>query len=766
MGRIALVAPLALWSAALFGQSPEVPAGGGPPEPAAPELPEAAAADAPASTATVPAPEPPTTPPPAAPVVTEVVFENKTYFKDETLRSFLLHPVPGPLDRPALDADASRVRARFLDRGFLAAAVTARVEPTASPASVRAVFHIEAGLRADLKSVSVVGNVDVPEAALREGFFSRPPEPLGAVTRAGFFHRPYLDQDAQRLVANYYKRGYLEARVLDTRVEAWPSLDGISVTLQVIEGPVYELAGVTLTGEAPEGADLAALRANIAVKDGDVCDLVSIQLQADALLEPLRALGHPFARFEQAVEVAPPPSGEVAHRAVRITLKFVRGPKPKVRQVLVTGNKGTAERVIRRDVEVDAGMAYDHAALKTTERQLMGTGFFSAVHARAVPTDDATVVDVEVAVTEQQTWLFSVAPAFDTSAGGEGLIMVGVLADRNLLGTGLFTSAFARLSGKKQTFDVTLSDPRFLDTRATLTGEAHRREISYRGFRTRSEAGVGARSTMPLGLGFVVGGGLGVEYGGVVLYDDKNDGFAGPALELDGPTELGLLPAGVFRNVARASVAFDKRDSLLLPRNGVYADVSGAYAGPFTLSGLAFLDGGASLKLYWTPAFAITLKSNTEVGGVINPHGGEVPVTDRYFLGGLGSVRGFPALTLSPIATLPTTDGGTVDLEIGGVVRLVQNLELEFPLWPDTPFRGFLFLDGGNAFSETELATVFAGGDIGRGAALPLGLFVSTGFGVLIETPVLPFRFEWSVPLTARAGDQPISFFLGIGSAF
>ncbi|MBI1948083.1 MAG: outer membrane protein assembly factor BamA [Deltaproteobacteria bacterium] len=768
MGRLALVAPLLLWSPALFAQSSDVPVGGGPPEPAAAEVPAAALPDAPASTSPTPVPEPAPAPAPepAAQAVTEVVFENKTYFKDETLRTFLQHPIPGPLDRATLDADAERVRARFVDRGFLAATVTVRVEATASPTAVRAVFRIEAGTRAELKSVSVVGNVDVPEAALREGFFSRPPEPLGAVTRAGFFHRPYLDQDAQRLVANYYKRGYLEARVLDTRVEAWPSLDGISVTLQVIEGPVYELAGIKLVGEAPEGADTAALRTRIAVKDGDVCDLVSIQQQADGLLEPLRALGHPFARFEQAVEVATPPSGNPSHRAVRLTLKFVRGPKPTVRQVVVTGNKGTQERVIRRDVEVEAGKPYDHATLKTTERQLLATGFFSAAQARAVPTDDPNVVDVEVTVTEQQTFLFSVAPAFDTSAGGEGLILVGLLADRNLFGTGLFTSAFARLSGKKQTFDLTVTEPRLLDSHATLTGEAHRREISYRGFRTRSEAGVGVRAGMPLGLGFVVGGGLGAEYGGVVLYDEKADGFAGPALVLDGPTGLGLLPAGVFRNVVRASVAFDKRDSLLLPRNGVYADVSGAYAGPFTLSGLGFLDGGASLKLYWTPAFGITLKSNTEVGGVVNPHGGQVPVTDRYFLGGLGSVRGFPALTLSPVAELPTTDGGTVELEVGGVVRAVQNLELEFPLWPATPFRGFLFLDGGNAFSEGELATVLAGGAIDRGATLPLGLFVSTGFGVLIETPVLPFRFEWSVPLTARAGDQPISFFLGIGSAF
>lgn len=358
-----LVAPLVLLAAAPgLGQGADPPSGapgGGPPSEAPPEPPPPAAADAPPMAEPVPAPAEAT---PAAQVV-EVTFENKSYFKDETLRSFLQHPIPGPLDEPTLLTDVERVRARYVDRGFLAAQVRLRMEATASPMQLRAIFVVDAGERAELRAVHVVGNVEVPEAALKEGFFSRPPEPLGAVTRAGFFHRPYLDQDAQRVVANYYKRGFLEARVLDTRVQAYSSLDGIAVTLQVLEGPLYELAGIELTGEALEGVDLTALRAQIAVKDGEVCDLVTIQQQADVLLEPLRALGHPFARFEQAVEVAPPPSGDAAHRAVRLTLKFVRGPKPLVREVRVSGNKGTQERVIRRDVEVVEGKPYDHAAL-------------------------------------------------------------------------------------------------------------------------------------------------------------------------------------------------------------------------------------------------------------------------------------------------------------------------------------------------------------------------------------------------------------------
>jgi outer membrane protein insertion porin family len=362
----------------------------------------------------------------------------------------------------------------------------------------------------------------------------------------------------------------------------------------------------------------------------------------------------------------------------------------------------------------------------------------------------------------------SIAPAFDATFGGEGLILVGIAADRNLLGQGLYGSVFGRVSQKRQTFDVSLQEPRLLDTHVTLTGEMHRREINYGNYKVRSEVGGGLRTAYNiLESGVVVGGGVGVEYGGVVLFSKKNgDTFNGPRLVTNTADDRGLLPSGVFRNTVRVSVAFDKRDSVLFPRNGFYLDASTAYAGPLTLSGLSFLDSGASVRGYFTPLFGITLKSNTDVGVVIDPHGGDVPVTDRYFLGGLGSVRGYAPLSLGPSRQVPLERGGTTAIFVGGTMRAVQNLEVEFPIWPDTPFRGFVFLDAGNAFGEGEVDRALQGDDLGRGAELVLGLFVSTGFGVLLETPVLPIRLEWSVPLTARKNDQPINFFLGVGSAF
>jgi outer membrane protein insertion porin family len=423
--------------------------------------------------------------------------------------------------------------------------------------------------------------------------------------------------------------------------------------------------------------------------------------------------------------------------------------------------------VFAREILVQVGERYDHKLVKLSEKQLMQTGLLQAAQARVVPADaqnvgagavDEALVDVEFVVTETTTWLLSPAVFGDAN---EGLIFIGVAGDRNLFGTGLQAFASVQWSSLRFLFDASLTEPRLFSTRSSATIEAHRRELRYRDFTITSVIGSSLRANYAYELGFqlggparvFVGGGAGVEYGGVVPFDV-------PELNLK---PSALLPQDTFRNTVELRGGFDSREGGLSPRNGLFASVDVTTAGPWTASGLAFVDVGASLKGFYSPFFDITLKSNTQLGVIVNPLGDQAPVTDRYFLGGLGSLRGFFPRSIGPVQGVELVGGGSVGVEVGGVVRVVQNAEVEFPLWPGAPFRGFGFVDVGNAFGEDEL-----GGAVERNTDFLLldAFMMSTGFGVLLETPVLPFRFEWSVPVTRRSFDQPINFFLGVGSAF
>jgi outer membrane protein insertion porin family len=733
-----------------------------------------------------------------------VVFDNRVYFRESTIRGFVGHPVPGRLDVAQLNLDAETLQAKYKSRGFLAARVTAEVRPGKNPYGRVGAFVIEAGDRAPLNKVRIVGNRHVDDLTLRNGFFSRPPEPLGWVTRAAFYHKPFVDQDVQRLLANYYARGFLEARVAEHRVEAQPDLDGLELVFQVVEGPVYELISLELSGDLPEGQTAALLRQRVGVRDGAVCDLIKIQQDADAILDDLREVGYPFARVEQAVEIGPPPSGDVDRRGIGLKLKLVKGQKATVREIRVSGNQGllygTLDRVILRDVLLDPGDEYQHSLLKLSQQRLMGLGYFSQVEIKPVPTDDPALVDIEVKVAEQPTWLLNLAPAY---VGNEGFILIGIAADRHVLGSGLSVSLIGTLSFQRQVFDFSVAEPRLFDTRIGVTGEAHRRLIAYQDYRIGSEFGGGVSvrfPVAPLSWGLFLGGSATSEFGGVVPYTENE-----VAVPIETPAN-DLFPQKVFRNVGQATATWDLRDNLLSPRNGVFATASVSYAGRYSGSGFGiplqsiedgigvdvpfidpYLEGGdgsaldflkaeGNLRLFFSPFWNITFKTNTRVGVAFNPHGGDVPVTDRFFLGGFGSIRGYFPRSIGPTRQGPKTDGQPI--RVGGVHMFAQNTEIEFPLWPETPFRGFLFADAGNTFDEGELFGMvnpsdpigtFLGAGLDRGTPiLPVGLFWSVGFGLLIQTPVLPLRFEWSVPLTRRKTEatRPIDFFFGIGSAF
>jgi outer membrane protein insertion porin family len=713
------------------------------------------------------------------PTLVRIEFPGRVYFKDETLQTFVQSQLDAPVDEAMLQDDATTIADQYRARGYLRATVDVEVVPVeaiATPGARAAVarFVIRAGERAELKAVHVVGNARVDEASLKDGFFSRPPEPLGALTRAGLFHRPYLEQDQQRIVFNYYKRGFLEARVLDTRVTASSDLSGIEVTLSVQEGAQYRLASLTFTGDLPEGETSSSWRARVPLADGGVADLVTLNQQTDPLLDAWREKGFPFARFEQQLDAAPAPEGDAATKGIAVVLNVVKGPEAVVREVRIVGNKGTLEHVFRRELVVRAGERYDHRAVRLSERQLMQTGLLMSAQGRALPVPAAAAatgeppvpslpeggaaVDVEFTVAETTTWLLSPAMFGDAN---EGLIFIGVAGDRNLLGTGLQAFSSVQWSALRFLFDVSLTEPRVLGTRSSATIEAHRRELRYRDFTTSSLFGTSVRANYAYDLGFrmggparwFAGGGVGVEYGGVVSLDDK-------------PLKpSSLLPQDTFRNVIEARAGFDTREGGLSPRNGMLVAVETSTAGPWTASGVTFVDGQANVRLFWSPLWDITLKSNTQAGAIMNPLGGDAPVTDRYFLGGLGSIRGFFPRSIGPAINAPLRDGSVVAVDAGGTVEFIQNVEIEAPVWPGWPLRAFGFVDAGNAFGDEELARGLV--DVERGtAALPLNLLWSTGFGVLLETPVLPFRFEWSVPLTRRSYDQPLNFFLGVGSAF
>ncbi len=680
----------------------------------------------------------------ALPLLTQIDFVDRVYFREQTLRDMIQHPLGVPVQEVILKSDAKKMKVELQRRGYLKADVSWSLRRI-SPSSVVAVFTFDAGERAPLRKVRINGNQRVLESEFTPDLFSRETHPVGFLTQAGMFHKPYMDQDFQRILRVFYKHGHLESQVTDFRVSASADKSWLSLSFDVIEGPKYFLDQVLFQGDVPAPEIVKKAQEDTAVFKESGVNLIALQERLDNVLDVYREKGHAFSRVRLEIpEVVDRDDGD---KTARFNAIIEKGPVGRIAKIVLEGNEETKDFVIKRQLLIKEGDTYALSKVRQSEARLKGLGYFMSVNIVHEPFEgDMTRLLMRVQMREQPTWIANIAPAY---VGNEGLVLVGVLAFNNFLGMGTRFSAMGQFSALRQLFDVTYFEPRLLGSRNWLALDVHRRQLGYRYFTTEA-----------------VGGGFDVTWQ-LPWAMRLSTGFKSDLLNLTTPVEAGpeASPLGLMSDVWRQTLSTrlsrDTRNSRLMPTKGWVFAAGVKYAGPWTFSSpeMDWLESSLNVRAYVTPFWNTTFKFNVLYANATAINGGVVPLSQRFFLGGFGSVRGF---TPRSIASLGVAFGQD-NIAIGGVEKIVQNTEIEFPVLPGNVFRGFVFLDAGNTYAEGE--TLFQ--DSGQnGIGLPGGLFWSTGFGFVLKTPVLPFRFEWGVPLTKRVNDRSLDFFFGLGSAF
>jgi outer membrane protein insertion porin family len=678
-------------------------------------------------------------------------FLNATYFKEETLRGFVRQAVGKPLDTSVLVSDAEFMTLQYKLRGFTRARVTYSVEETERGDIVT--FHLEASSRAQVRAIETVGNTAVSDEKLLEGVFHKPLNMWSFTDRGGVYHAGYIEQDLRTITKNYADHGYLAPHVSGARVySTTPAGDTLNLVFDVEDGPLFHLGKVRMVGDLPWPAPQS--HSVLGMRPGDAAALKQLDAGVERLLDVWRNRGYASAKAIQDRRTR-----ETQH-LLDVNIRIEKGPLTRVGKIKILGDPSTANHVILRDVVVREGDYYSLNALRLSEERLMYTGLFQKVTLRPAPTDHPAVVDVEVEVTEQQTWYFTIAPSY---IPGEGLVGIGLLGFRNLFGQAWRFNGQGVISKKRQTGRMDIEDPRVLDTRLSLGGSVHRDRYVYPEFALIRTGGA-----MTVGYPLVERSQLTMGYSLERLDMER----PGP---LEGYIGTKRFPHKKRRGSIKLDAAYDLRDNVLFPTRGLLVAAAMEYGGPLFLGELDFMTLTANARFYVPLPYGFVLKSNTAGAVTFVPGGGVVPVSERFYEGGaLQSVRGYAWQSITPTTTLgnPYDPGGeTVSLRLGGVSRFINNLEIEtppLPVAPVVPIKLFAFLDAGNTWSERERPFFFPKVLLPQreGKQLPLGLMYSVGVGAMLATALFPLRIEFSVPLTRRPTDDQINFFLSAGSPF
>lgn len=718
------------------------------------------------------------------PAIGRISFEGNDNIEDDDLTEEVDLTEGGILSVPRVREQVTSIRDKYAEEGYFLARVSYRLRPMENN-QVDVVFRIDEGQRVTVRRVRFVGNRHVSDGDLggimrtrQTGFFS-------FLANDDRFNREHFEEDTTRLQAYYYDQGYLAMRVGTPRVELTPDRRYIDVTVPIDEGPRFRIGRLVVREVDDDGRRVEPLggrrelREMVETNPGEWFNRTNI---AQSLMNVTRR--YRDEGFAQ-VDINPETDLDMDRRVVHVAIVIRRGPPVRVERINIRGNTKTRDSVIRREVQLIEGELYSQTNAEVTRQRIQQLGFFERVELSEEEgsAPDRLVVNIEVA--ERATGTFQVGAGFSSI---ESFILTGQVQQQNLFGNGQSLSLQLQLSGIRQLVQLQFLEPYFFDTQWTFGVDLFKtvRQLS---FFSRDSTGGSLTLGHPLGDYRLR---LFAQYrADYVQIGTATAGLFGTVPQGQAALLFRQLPLdNLFRegltSSLRLTVTWDARDNRLFPTEGFFASYSVEVSDEFLGSDPTntFIRHSLDTRLYYpiipgNPGQPGVVFRARAVGGLISSRLADgVPIYERYFLGGIFNVRGFPLNGLGPRLGIPrNVDPNALALPqgipVGGNAQFFYNLEIEFPIVQEVGIRGVVFHDGGNAWNLNDQicqAPQATNGSSANDACIfnPIDFRTSVGFGLRWVSPLGPLRFEWGIPLDRQPqlNENEIDFQFTIGNFF
>lgn len=635
-----------------------------------------------------------------------------------------------------LDAGVNELKQQYFSRGRYSVDIKTTVTKLERN-RIGVQFDIAEGEVARIKRINIVGNNAFNEKVLLDEMSLSTSGWMTWYTRSDQYSKQKLSADLEKLRSYYMDRGYLEFSIDSTQVYLAEDKEGVYLTLNVTEGKKFNIGEIRFAGDLVVGD--AELRKLLQIKSGDVYSREKVNQSVSAIADILAAKSFAFAN------VNPVPEIDRNKNLVNFTFYVDPGRKVFVRKINVTGNTVTRDEVVRRELRQMEAAPYDGSKLKRSKERLNQLDYFKEVNI-STPVVPNTVdqVDVNVNVAEKKTGSISLGAGF---AQSEGMILSAAFSQTNFLGSGKSMSIEANTSKTNTVYAIGMANPYATPDGISFGWNAYVRKTDP------SSIDLGSYNTNAVGAGATFG---------LPVSETNRVNLKLNAEELQIHTNTNS-PAHIQQYVARngdsnqiytAGVSWsrDTRDSASYPTRGTLrtlgteVEVPGSTTQYFKLTG--------KNQYFYTPQNSSgTLAWNVEAGYAHAYGGSEVPFYKNFYVGGIGSVRGFKSGSLSTKEYVSSTYS-TVSL--GGTRSFVNNLELLTPMpgmKDDKSMRVSLFVDSGAAWGESEKLSF---GDLRH----------SAGVAFTWISPIGPIKLSYAKPLKKKSDDKPEGFQFQLGQTF
>ena len=662
------------------------------------------------------------------PIINRIAFEGNSRLSDDALNQEIQSRPRVVYTRAKVERDANRILELYRRSGRFGATVQPKVIELPEN-RVDLVFEINEGDVTLVEKINFVGNRHFSDSDLRSVILTKETRWYRFFATDDTYDPDRLSFDRELLRRFYRKNGYADFRVVSAVAELSPSRDRFYITFTLDEGPRYKFGKVSVESHLRE-LDLNELRKLVTTHEGDWYNAEEVENVINGMTEFAGKFGYAF------VDIQPQVKRNAASKTIDVTYVVNEGKRVYVERIDITGNTRTLDKVIRREMRLVEGDAFNTARLRLSQQKIRNLGFFEKVDVQNVPgsAPDRTVVKVNVE--EKATGELSIGAGYSTT---EGLLGNFGIRERNFLGRGQDVNVQFLISQRTQQVDLSFTEPYFLDKNLSAGFDVFDIVRNYQTESSFDQASIGTS----LRLGYQVTEPLRQTWN-YTIRNDKITNVSSTASRFirdqQGERTTSLIGQ---------TLLYDKRNDRFDPTDGYFGQIGTDVAGLGGDVDFYRITGQAG---YFYPFAENWTGSVTGRFGYIHGLNGQpVRISDRFFLGS-ESLRGF---ALSGVGPRDATTGDA----LGGNEFYDASFELGFPIGLPKAFgiSGHVFLDAG---------TVTGIDDNGPGILDTGSIRASVGGGLAWRSPFGPVRVDMGFPIKKDSTDKTELFRFSFGTKF
>ena len=606
-----------------------------------------------------------------------------------------------------------KLRDFYEDEGYFEVQITPTVEKFAD-SDVKLIFNIVEGRQMTIDAIVFRGNKGMRDDQLKDAMETK--ERQYFILR-GKVQRQRLETDIDRIIQAYNDNGYIQARVESHDVAVDREKARVTITIVVVEGPQFRVGEVKLTGVTllPENE----VERQIRLRTGDVFSVGKVRDSVTGISNLYSTIGRASADVNPKRDQLP------AVNQINLTFEITEGPEVYVERINISGNVRSEDKILRRELPLHEGDLFTLQNKERARQRLINLGYFETVNVDTQPGTDKTKIIVNVVVVERATGIFSIGGGYSSV---DQLVGTIDLAQRNFLGRGWEVAIRIRAGAITQQGTISFTDPWLFDRPLSGGFDIYKSIRDYQDY-TYDTTGLNLRLSHPF-----------AEYWRWhTAYRISQDIVKN--LSVNAPPDLVEQEGTTITSSIGGSLTRDSRDLIAAPSKGGQTLISLDFAG---LGGDAQFYKANFLQSYFKPIwFGHILGTRFEAGYANGWGGQELPIFERYYLGGPNTIRAFKYRSISPV-----DDAG---FKTGGTSQVLANVEYIIPL----PFglRVAFFFDVGNVYG---FGTPFDLTDLRYGP----------GAGIRWQSPFGPIRLDYGLNIDRRPGEGPGAFQFSVGSPF